>query len=105
MEVIVLAGGFGTRLSHIIPDLPKPMAPVCGRPFLRYVLDDLQRQGAERVILAVGYKQDAIRGYFGESYRGMELLYSAEDEPLLTGGAIKKALRMCSPSMGTPILP
>ena len=95
MEVIVLAGGFGTRLSHIIPDLPKPMAPVCGRPFLRYVLDDLQRQGAERVILAVGYKQDAIRGYFGESYRGMELLYSAEDEPLLTGGAIKKALRMC----------
>lgn len=95
MEAIVLAGGFGTRLAHIVSDVPKPMAPVCGRPFLRFILDDLQQKGVERVILAVGYKQDVIRDYFGAQYRGMEIRYSSEDEPLFTGGAIKKALRLC----------
>lgn len=94
-EAIILAGGFGTRLAHIVSDVPKPMAPVCGRPFLRFILDDLQKKGIERVVLAVGYKQDVIRDYFGASYRGMEILYSAENEPLLTGGAIKQAMGLC----------
>lgn len=95
MEVIVLAGGFGTRLKHIVPDVPKPMAPVCGRPFLRYILDDLQRKGVERIILATGYKGEMIQDFFGRSYRGMELVYSQEDTPLGTGGALKRALRFC----------
>lgn len=95
MEAIVLAGGFGTRLAHIVSDVPKPMAPVCGRPFLRFILDDLQKKGIDRVVLAVGYKQEVIRDFFGNSYRGMELLYSPEDTPLFTGGAIKKALHVC----------
>lgn len=56
MEAIVLAGGFGTRLAHVVSDVPKPMAPVCNRPFLRFILDDLQAKGIERVVLAVGYK-------------------------------------------------
>lgn len=43
-EAIILAGGFGTRLSHVVSDVPKPMAPVCGRPFLRFILDDLQKK-------------------------------------------------------------
>lgn len=94
-EAIILAGGFGTRLAHIVSDVPKPMAPVCGRPFLRFILDDLQKKGIERVVLAVGYKQDVIRSYFGTSYRGMEILYSAENEPLFTGGAIKQAMELC----------
>ena len=72
-EAIILAGGFGTRLAHIISDVPKPMAPVCGRPFLRFILDDLQEKGVEKVILAVGYKWETIRDYFGEHYRGMQL--------------------------------
>ena len=95
MEAIVLAGGFGTRLAHIVSDVPKPMAPVCDRPFLRFILDNLQRKGVERVILAVGYKQDMIRSYFGGSYRGMKIEYSSEDKPLFTGGAIKQALAVC----------
>lgn len=95
MEAIVLAGGFGTRLAHIISDVPKPMAPVCGRPFLRFILDDLQSKGIERVILAVGYLHDIIYNFFGNQYRGMEILYSLEDTPLFTGGAIKKALELC----------
>lgn len=94
-EAVVLAGGFGTRLAHIIPDLPKPMAPVCGRPFLRYLLDHLQAQGVERVILAVGYQKEVIQDFFGKSYRGMEVLYSPEEAPLGTGGAIRQALALC----------
>ena len=95
MEAIVLAGGFGTRLAHVVSDVPKPMAPVCNRPFLRFILDDLQAKGIERVVLAVGYKQEVIRDYFGAHYRGMQIVYSSEDTPLFTGGAIKKALQSC----------
>jgi len=95
MEAIILAGGFGTRLRHIVPDVPKPMAPVDGRPFLRYLLDDLTSKGVDRIILAVGYMKEVIMEYFGGSYRGAELIYSSEDTPLFTGGAVKQALELC----------
>lgn len=95
-EAIILAGGFGTRLSHIVSDVPKPMAPVCGEPFLRFIMDDLQAKGVERIVLAVGYKHECIENYFGSQYRGMQLHYSVENSPLFTGGAIKKALSQCA---------
>lgn len=95
MEAIILAGGFGTRLRHIVPDVPKPMAPVDGRPFLRYLLDDLTSKGVDRIVLAVGYMKEVIIEYFGDCYRGAELIYSPEDSPLLTGGAVKQALAHC----------
>lgn len=91
-EAIVLAGGFGTRLAHVVSDVPKPMAPVCGKPFLQYILDDLAKKGVCRVILAVGYKKECIENHFGPSYGGMELVYSPEDKPLFTGGAIRQAM-------------
>ena len=96
MEAVVLAGGFGTRLADVVSDVPKPMAPVCGRPFLRFVLDELFSQGCESVVLAVGHLHNRISEYFGSTYKGMRLLYSVEDAPLGTGGAIKQALGMCS---------
>ncbi len=92
MEAIVLAGGLGTRLWGVISDIPKPMAPVSGRPFLAYILDDLQRQGVMRAIIATGYKHEVITAHFGRFYNGLELIYSIENEPLGTGGAIQKAL-------------
>lgn len=95
MEAIVLAGGFGTRLSHIVKDVPKPMALVANRPFLEYILDYLKNNGITRVILATGYKHDSIEKHFGNEYNGLEVIYSLEDTPLFTGGAIKKAIRMC----------
>lgn len=95
MEAIILAGGFGTRLSHIVNDVPKPMAPVDGQPFLKYIMDDLIIKGITRVIMAVGHKKESIMKYFGNNYNGCEIAYSVEDEPLLTGGAIKKALTIC----------
>ena len=91
-EAIILAGGFGTRLAHVVSDVPKPMAPVCDKPFLQFILDDLAGKGVGRAVLAVGYKKECIEAYFGESYAGMELVYSPEDKPLFTGGAIRKAM-------------
>lgn len=96
MEVIILAGGFGTRLSHIVEDVPKPMAPVSGVPFLVYVLENLLRAKITKVIMATGFKSERIEEYFGDNYKGMDIIYSIEIEPLGTGGAIKKALGCCT---------
>lgn len=96
MEAIVLAGGFGTRLRHIVPDVPKPMAPVCGKPFLEYILDYLSCAGITKVILAVGYKKEVIEAYFQNQYKNLEIVYSEETTPLFTGGAIKQALQLCN---------
>jgi len=92
MKAIILAGGFGTRLREHVPDLPKPMAPVAGRPFLEYVLDQLIAGGVSEIILSVGYRADTIMNYFGKSYRNVTVNYAVETEPLGTGGAISHAL-------------
>lgn len=94
-EVIVLAGGFGTRLAHVVPDVCKPMAPVAGRPFLRFIMDQLAAAGFDRVVVADGYRREQIEGFFGPAYRGMAVEYSPEETPLLTGGAVKRALSRC----------
>lgn len=93
-EAVVLAGGLGTRLRSVVSDLPKPMAPVAGRPFLEYVLDELYDRGIRRAVLAVSYKADVVRGHFGDRYCDLELAYSVESEPLGTGGGIRRAAGM-----------
>jgi D-glycero-alpha-D-manno-heptose 1-phosphate guanylyltransferase len=90
-EAIILVGGLGTRLRGVISDVPKPLAPVCGRPFLAYVLDALSRQAIRRVVLATGYRGDQVEAAIGSSWDGMEIVYSREPEPLGTGGAIARA--------------
>jgi D-glycero-alpha-D-manno-heptose 1-phosphate guanylyltransferase len=92
MEAIILAGGLGTRLQSVLKDVPKPMADIHGKPFLWYLLVFLQKGGVTKVILSVGYKQAFIKEYFKDSFLGMKIVYSSEDTPLGTGGAIKKAL-------------
>lgn len=91
MEAIILAGGLGTRLRSVVQDLPKPMAKIRDKPFLEYLLNYLIGEGITRVILAIGYKNEAIISYFGDRYRSCEIIYSVENEPLGTGGAIKLA--------------
>lgn len=93
MQAVILAGGLGTRLRPIVSNLPKPMAPINGRPFLEYLLDYLLKQGVAHVVLAVGYLRDVIINYFGHSWRGLTLGYSVETEPLGTGAALKQAMR------------
>lgn len=95
MEAIILAGGFGTRLSTVVKDIPKPMADVAGKPFLVYIVDDLIQQGVDRIVMAVCYKKECIMDYFQNSYKGAEIVYSVEETPLLTGGAIRQALGQC----------
>ena len=94
-EAIVLAGGFGTRHAHGQPDVGKPRAPVAGRPFLRFIRDQLAAAGFDRVIVADGDRREQIEGFFGPAYRGMAIEYSPEETPLLTGGAVKRALNRC----------
>lgn len=93
MKAIVLAGGLGTRLRERIPDLPKVMAPVAGRPFLEHVLDRLVASGVAEIVLSLGYKAEIIANHFGHSYKNVVLDYSIETEPLGTGGAILHAAR------------
>ena len=97
-EAIILAGGLGTRLRGSIGDLPKPMAPVAGRPFLAWQLDALERRGIRRVILSVGHRLEAIEEHFGAGYHGMKIAYAKESSPLGTGGAIVAAMRMVAGS-------
>lgn len=95
MEAIILAGGLGTRLKPCVENLPKPLAPIDGKPFLRYLLDYLYVNGVHRAIISTGYKAETVEEFIGKSHRGMTVEYCREDTPLGTGGAIKKALGMC----------
>ncbi len=101
MKAIILAGGLGSRLRERVPDLPKPMAPVAGRPFLEYVLDRLIAGGVSEIILSVGYRADVIMAHFENAYRNAVVSYAVETEPLGTGGAIVHALNGQS---GYPVL-
>jgi D-glycero-alpha-D-manno-heptose 1-phosphate guanylyltransferase len=91
-EVIILAGGLGTRLKGVISDIPKPMAPIGSFPFLCFLFKYLKQYNVNKVILAVGYKYENIELYFGNSYLGISITYAIENEPLGTGGAIANAL-------------
>jgi len=95
VEAIILAGGFGTRLREIISDVPKPMAPIAGRPFLEILLGNLEKKGFKRIILSLGYKADKVIMHFGSRFRSMELSYEIESSPLGTGGAVRASLMQC----------
>lgn len=95
MEAIILAGGLGTRLRSVVADVPKCMAPVGGRPFLWYVLRYLSRReyGLTRVILSVGHLREQVISWAEEHKQEypFSIGYSPEEEPLGTGGAIRRA--------------
>jgi NDP-sugar pyrophosphorylase family protein len=88
----ILAGGLGTRLRTVVADRPKVMAPVRGRPYLTYLLDQLVCAGLREVVLLTGYLADYVQATLGESYRGLRLLYSSEPEALGTAGALRWAV-------------
>lgn len=94
-EAVILAGGLGTRLASVVPDLPKPMAPVAGKPFLEHLLGVLYRRGCRRAVLATGHMADVVEECFAGGFGGLEIAFSREEEPLGTGGAMKRALSLC----------
>lgn len=93
-EAIILAGGLGTRLRSVVPDLPKCMAPVNEKPFLTYVINHLQAEGITHFIFSLGYKSEAIIAFLEENFPSLLFKTCIEEEPLGTGGAVKKALKI-----------
>lgn len=100
-QTVILAGGEGTRLRPLTCDLPKPMAPLCGRPAMDYILDLLERHSAKEVFVTLGYRPQAITGYYTDRPRtGMDLRFVEEDHPLGTAGSVKNAC----PNIEDPLL-
>lgn len=90
-EAIILVGGLGTRLSSVVSDVPKPLAPVAGRPFLAWVLDHLSENKIRHVVLAAGHRADQVQHAVGPMWRRMLISYSIESRALGTGGAVRLA--------------
>lgn len=89
---MILAGGFGTRLREVVSDRPKPMALVAGKPFLEWLILQAKSHGVARVILCTGHMAEIVQNYFGDGRRwGIEIVYSKEETPLGTAGAIRQA--------------
>lgn len=100
VTALVLAGGLGTRLRSRVPDHPKVLAQVRGRPFLAFLLDQLADAGIREVILCTGFRGEQIQDSVGSSFRGMSVSYSQESESLGTAGALRLALpRIKSPDV------
>ena len=92
VPVFILAGGLGTRLRKVLPDRPKCLAEVMGRPFLRYQLDALDDAGFRRVVLCTGYMADLVYQEIGNSHNRLQVTHSREEQPLGTGGSVRLAL-------------
>jgi D-glycero-alpha-D-manno-heptose 1-phosphate guanylyltransferase len=93
MKAVVLCGGLGTRLGDMTRETPKPLIPVAGRPFLAHVLDQLTTAPIDEIILAVSFHWQKVLAEIGDSWCGVKISYSIEQEALGTGGAIKQAMR------------
>ena len=95
MEVIILAGGLGTRLRSVVQEVPKCMAPVGGRPLLSYLLDWLKMHSVDHVVFSVGYLKEQIIEYIQGEQWPFTYDFSIEETPLGTGGGIRLALDYC----------
>ena len=92
-RALILAGGKGTRLAAAVPDRPKVLAPINGRPFLDLMIGDLARRGLERLVFLLGDRHEPVVAALG-GRPGVE--WSIEDGPLGTAGAVKHAARFCT---------
>jgi D-glycero-alpha-D-manno-heptose 1-phosphate guanylyltransferase len=85
--VVILAGGFGTRVKALLPELPKPMAPVAGRPFVEWVVRFFARHGASDFMISTGYLGEKIEGHFAAlPVRKVRVRCLRETAPLGTAG-------------------
>jgi len=94
-QAVILCGGLGERLRPLTEDLPKPLAPVGGRPFLEYLICQLREQQVERVLLLTGYYGEKIRDHFGDGTgHGVQIDYSSGPAEWDTGRRIWEARMM-----------
>jgi len=95
MQTLILAGGRGKRMRPLTDRIPKVLLPVAGKPFLFHLINFLKNQGIKEFILAVGYKAQKIKNFFGNGKKfGVKIIYSEEKIPLDTAGAIKNAANL-----------
>ena len=96
---MILAGGLGTRLWPLTREIPKPMAPVAGVPYLEHQLRVLAKQNIKDIVLLIGYLGEQIEAYFGDGRAlGLQLRYAREVTPLGTGGGLREARELLSPT-------
>ncbi len=89
MKVVIMAGGRGTRISELFPDIPKPLIPIDGVPVLEREILSLKEQGFDDIILTVGYMAEKIMHHFGNGRRlGVHIDYFVEKQPLGNAGAL-----------------
>ncbi len=94
ITAVVLAGGFGTRIKHLLGNLPKPMLPVCGHPFLEWVVHYLAAQKIRRAILSTGYRAETVEKHFAsQPVAGVHVNCVPETQPLGTAGGFLNAIR------------
>ncbi len=91
IDAVILAGGLGTRLRPVLGQHPKALAPVAGRPFLTILLEQLERAGLARAVICAGHQGDLLRQSLGQRFGRLRLIYSQEERPLGTGGALRLA--------------
>lgn len=94
LTTIILLGGKGTRLKSVVSDRPKVMADINGKPFLEILLDGLIKTGIRKVIFSTGFKSDYIKKNIGNKFKSLNIIYSQEDTPLGTGGAVSLATKI-----------
>lgn len=94
MELIILAGGYGTRLGELVKDVPKPMLEVNRKPFLWYLLNNYTSYGVEKIIICVKYKAEIIIDFFKYEYNNIPIEYVFDDKKVGTCGVIAKALEL-----------
>lgn len=97
MKVAILCGGLGTRLGELTRDVPKPMIPIGGRPYLERVVESFRNRGFNELVMLAGYLPDVIASHFGDGSRfDVSVEYSVETTPLGTGGALREARALLS---------
>jgi NDP-sugar pyrophosphorylase family protein len=99
VQVVILAGGLGTRLGALTRNLPKALIEVAGRPFIDWQLEHLKAGGATDIVLCIGHRAEQIADHVGDGHRhGLRVVYSREGASLLgTGGAVRLALPHLAP--------
>lgn len=93
MQAIILAGGFGTRLQTVVKEVPKPLAPIGGKPFLYWLITHLQKNGVTSFIFSLGYLHHLSEDFLATEFPSLNYQCVVENEPLGTGGAIKLCLQ------------
>jgi NDP-sugar pyrophosphorylase family protein len=90
--VVILAGGLGTRLTSVVSTGPKVMAPICGKPFLTYLLEQVSSFQLSKIILCTGHLHHKVMMHFGNKFNNTPIVYAWDSDQRGTGGA----LRQCS---------